>query len=90
MKSADPKIYLAVRFHVNFYHSYRGDTPDELGYGKDIRIIRGILDGLDRLNAEGIAVNGTWDIENYYSLEKYIPQFAPDTIERIKARQMPT
>ena len=82
----DSKIYIAFRFHVNFYHSYRGDTPGELGYGKDIRIIRAILDDLDRLNAEGIAVNGTWDIENYYSLGKYMPQFAPDITERIKTR----
>ena len=37
---SDPKIFLAFRFHVNFYHSYRGDTPDELGFGKDVRIIR--------------------------------------------------
>ena len=42
---AQPKIYLAFRFHGNFYHSYRGDTPDELGFGKDIRIIRHILRG---------------------------------------------
>ena len=82
----DSKVYLAFRFHVNFYHSYRRDTPDELGYGKDIRIIRGILDDLDRLNAEGVHVRGTWDIENYYSLEKYIPRFAPEITERIKAR----
>lgn len=80
------KIYLAFRFHVNFYHSYRGDTPDELGYGKDIRIIRGILDDLDKLNSEGTMVCGTWDIENYYSLEKYIPMSAPDITERIKNR----
>ena len=82
----ESRVYIAFRFHVNFYHSYRGDTPDELGYGKDIRIIRGILDDLDGLNAEGIPARGTWDIENYYSLEKYIPRSAPDITERIKAR----
>ena len=41
--SEHPTISLAFRFHANFYHSYRGDTPDELGFGKDIRIIRGPL-----------------------------------------------
>jgi hypothetical protein len=25
----EPRIHLAFRFHGNFYHSYRGDTPDE-------------------------------------------------------------
>jgi hypothetical protein len=41
---ADPRIFLAFRFHTNFYHSYRGDTPDEFGFGKDIRIIRKIIE----------------------------------------------
>lgn len=79
-------IYLAFRFHVNFYHSYRGDSLDEKGIGKDIRIIRSLLDDLDILNAEGIDVCGTWDIENYYSLEYMMREHAPDLIERIQAR----
>lgn len=79
-------IYLSFRFHTNFYHSYRGDTPDDFGFGMDIRIIRSILDDLDKLNREGIPVMGTWDIENYYSLEQYIPKYSPDIIDRIKKR----
>ncbi len=82
--SDGPFIYLALRFHTNFYHSYRGDTPDELGFGKDIRIVTSILDDLDRLNAEGIPVKGNWDIENYYSLEQLIPQYAPELLERLQ------
>ncbi len=85
-RSTDPTISLALRFHGNFYHSYRADTPDELGFGKDIRIIRSILDDLDRLNAEGIPVKGTWDVENYYSWEKFIPAHSPDILERIQKR----
>ena len=82
----EPEIHLAFRFHVNLYHSYRGDSLDEKGIGKDIRIIRGILDSLDRLQAEGIPVRGTWDLENYYSLELYLPRHAPDIIGRIRNR----
>ena len=52
-----PDIYIAFRFHGNFYHSYRGDTPDELGFGKDIRIIRHLIDTLDDLNQRGISKN---------------------------------
>lgn len=85
--SADaPRIHLAFRFHVNFYHSYRGDSLDERGIGKDIRIIRGILDDLDALEAEGIALRCAWDIENYYTLELYLPRHAPDILERIRTR----
>lgn len=84
--AAESRVFIAFRFHVNFYHSYRGDSLDETGIGPDIRIIRGILDDLDALNADGVPVCGTWDIENYFSLEEYMPRHAPDLIDRIRAR----
>ncbi len=82
----DAKIHLALRFHGNFYHSYRGDTPDELGFGKDIRIIRHILATLDDLNARGIPVCGTWDFENYFSLQEIMPAHCPDIIAAMQRR----
>ncbi|MBU2512644.1 hypothetical protein KJ966_15010 [bacterium] len=81
-----PKIHIAFRFHVNFYHSYRGDTPDEKGFGKDIRIIRHIIKTLDNFDRQGINVSGTWDCENYFSLETIIPEYCPDIIEDWKRR----
>ena len=84
--SEHPTISLAFRFHANFYHSYRGDTPDELGFGKDIRIIRKIIEVLDRFNADGVPVRGTWDIENYFSLETIMPEHCPDIIESLQRR----
>ena len=81
-----PKIHIAFRFHGNFYHSYRGDTADELGFGKDIRIIRHILNVLDDFNQQDIPVMGTWDFENYFSLETIMPQHCPDVIEALKRR----
>jgi hypothetical protein len=83
---AGPKIFLAFRFHVNFYHSYRGDTPDELGFGKDIRIIRRIIEVLDAFNADGVPARGTWDIENYFSLERIMPRHCPDIVESLQRR----
>ena len=79
-------IHVAFGFHVNCYHSYRGDTNDNLGFGSDIRIIRKTLDVLDGLNARGVPVKGTWDCENFFSLEKILPEYAPDIIERMKKR----
>ena len=72
----DYKIHIAFGFHVNCYHSYRGDTNDEQGFGSDLRIIRKIIETLDRLNREGIPVKGTWDSENFFSLEQ-IPVHKP-------------
>lgn len=77
------KIHVAYGFHVNCYHSYRGDTNDNLGFGSDIRIIRKILDILTELNKKGIPVKGTWDTENFFSLQKILPEYAPDIIEKM-------
>ncbi|MBN1250262.1 MAG: hypothetical protein JXC32_21540 [Anaerolineae bacterium] len=82
----DPRIHLAFRFHVNFYHSYRGDTPDELGFGKDIRVIRQIVAMLDRFNAQGLPIRGTWDIENVFSLGAIMPEHCPDLIAALQRR----
>ena len=80
------KIHIAYGFHVNCYHSYRGDTNDNLGFGSDIRIIRKILDVLTDFNEKGIPVKGTWDTENFFSLQKILPEYAPDIIEKMKER----
>ncbi len=80
------KIHVAYGFHVNCYHSYRGDTNDNLGFGSDIRIIRKILDTLTEFNEKGIPVKGTWDTENFFSLQKILPEYAPDIIEKMKER----
>lgn len=84
--AAPPRIFLAFRFHVNFYHSYRGDTVDEVGFGKDIRIIQRIVEVLDAWNARGVPVRGSWDIENYFSLERIMPEHCPDLITAIRRR----
>ncbi len=80
------KIHVAYGFHVNCYHSYRGDTNDNLGFGSDIRIIGKILDVLTEFNEKGIPVKGTWDTENFFSLQKILPEYAPDIIEKMKER----
>ncbi len=80
------KIHIAYGFHVNCYHSYRGDSNDNLGFGSDIRIINKILDILTQFNENGIPVKGTWDSENFFSLEKILPEYAPEIIEKMKER----
>ncbi len=82
----DARIHIAYGFHVNCYHSYRGDTDDAQGFGSDLRIIRKIIGTLDALNAAGIPVKGTWDCENFFSLERILPRYAPDIIEGMRRR----
>ncbi len=85
-KEISAGIHIAFRFHGNFYHSYRGDTADELGFGKDIRIIRRIIEVLDDCNSRGIPVRATWDFENYFSLQRIMPVYCPDIIDSISRR----
>jgi hypothetical protein len=80
------KIYVALGFHSNFYHSWRGDTPDEAGFGTDIRFARAILDALDEASEQGLDARGYWDSDVYFTLQKIIPHYAPDIIERIQRR----
>lgn len=79
-------IHIAFGFHINCYHSYRGDSNDNLGFGSDIRIIRHIIQKLNECNEEGIPVKATWDTENFFSLDQILPKYAPDIIEGIKER----
>ncbi len=80
------KVHVGYGFHVNCYHSYRGDSNDELGFGGDIRIIRKIIQILNECNEKGIPVKGTWDFENAYSLEEILPKYAPDIIDGVRER----
>lgn len=80
------KIHLALGFHVNLYHSYRGDSVDASGIGPDIQMIRRILSDLDALNRAGIPVRGTWDFDNHFSLETRIPLHAPDILANLQRR----
>lgn len=84
--STPHKVHIAFGFHVNLYHSFRGDTNDENGFGQDIRVIRHILAELDRFNRQGIPVHGVWDFDNLFSLQEILPIHAPDIISDIQRR----
>ena len=83
-------VYLAFSMHANLYHSFRGNSDGEDGYGKDIRVIRNTLDWLDELPE----VHADWDIENYFSIDGgegygygWLSTDAPDILQRIRSRR---
>src|SRR5512136_2829933 len=80
------KVYVTLGFHINFYHSWRGDTPDEAGFGTDMRVIRGILAMLERANAAGLQARGYWDAEVYWTFQEILPQHSPDILQGIRRR----
>lgn len=80
------KVHIAFGFHGNLYHSFRGDTNDEQGFGMDIRIIRKTIQVLDKYNSQGVPVKAVWDFDNMFSLQELLPRYAPDIITDIKRR----
>ena len=79
-------VHIAFGFHVNLYHSFRGDTNDENGFGQDIRVIRHTISELDRFNRQGIPVRAVWDFDNLFSLQEILPVHAPDIIHDVQRR----
>lgn len=75
-------VSVALSFHVNLYHSSRGDSNDDDGYGQDLRVLRAVLDWLDAHPG----VQADWDIENHFSLEGWLAADGPDIIARIQDR----
>jgi hypothetical protein len=85
-KKTEHKVYVALGFHTNLYHSYRIDTNDEAGFGKDIRIIRNIIETMDDYNARGSNVAGVWDSDTIFTLQEILPRYAPDIIDDMRRR----
>ncbi len=75
-------VHIALSFHVNLYHSYRGDSNTDDGYGIDLDVMRAELDWLDARPE----VHGDWDIENHFSLDGWMASDGADVLERIQER----
>ncbi len=80
------KVYVTLGFHINFYHSWRGDTPDEAGFGTDIRVMREVLKILDHANEAGLKARGYWDTEVYWTFQEILPKHSPDILEGMRRR----
>ena len=80
------RVYVTLGFHINFYHSWRGDTPDEAGFGTDIRVIREVLKILNRANESGLDARVYWDSEVYWTFQKILSKHSPDILSDIRRR----
>ena len=78
----DATVHIALSFHVNLYHSYRGDTNDDDGYGIDLDVMRTTLDWLDAHPG----VRADWDIENHFSLGEWMQTDGADVLARLQQR----
>jgi hypothetical protein len=81
------KVYVMVGFHVDFYHSWRGDAPDDTGYGQDYKVISHSIEILNKANTQNKKAKVYWDFSaSHWTLGEFIPKSFPDMIEKWKSR----
>ena len=83
------KIFFALSPHINYYHSYRGDSKGVAGFGKDIEIMGKILDALDVIEDEKFSFGPmkiSWDYaDNFWSIQLQ-REFQEDVLDRVVER----
>lgn len=80
--AANGDVHVALSFYSTFYHSGRGDTPNESGFGQDIRVMTSVLDWLDA----NPGVRADWVFETERTLDERMPEHSPELMARIQAR----
>lgn len=75
-------VHIALSFYANLYHSGRGDSPDEAGFGQDIRVMTSVLDWLEATPG----LRADWVFETARTLDDRLPTHAPELLARIEAR----
>ena len=87
MEISEKKIYLVLSPHINYYHSYRGDSIGETGFGKDIEMMRGIVNELDKIEDMGFSnMRITWDYGDIYWSIQLQKEYQQDVLDRVIER----
>ncbi|MFX1508654.1 MAG: hypothetical protein ACFFDC_21435, partial [Promethearchaeota archaeon] len=91
MDIEEKKIFFVMSPHINYYHSYRGDSRGTDGFGLDLKIMRKILETVHDCEAEGLCdgkIKISWDYSDlYWSIQlqqKYQPEILEQVINRVK------
>lgn len=81
------KVYVMVGMHVDFYHSWRGDTPDDAGWGYDVKVIRSSIEKLNEANKKGLKAKAYWDFSaNNWTFGEFLPKHNPEMIPLFQTR----
>ncbi len=85
----EKKIYLVLSPHINYYHSYRGDSKGITGFGKDIRIFNEIFEELDKIEQREFSFSSmpiSWDYGDLFWSIQLQKEFQNDTLDRLIER----
>jgi hypothetical protein len=81
------KIYLVLSPHINYYHSYRGDSKGDTGFGKDIEMMRRIVEELDKIEDIGLGpARISWDYGDTFWSIQLQKEYQQDVLERVMER----
>ena len=89
MNIDEKKIYFVLSPHINYYHSYRGDSKGVAGFGKDIEIMENILDALDMIENKGFSFGPmkiSWDYADTFWSIQLQKEFQEDILDRVIER----
>jgi len=85
----EKKIYFVLSPHINYYHSYRGDSKGVAGFGKDIEIMELILDILDMIEDESFSFGSmkiSWDYADTFWSIQLQREFQENVLDRVIER----
>jgi len=89
MELDEKKIFFILSPHINYYHSYRGDSIGPSGFGKDIKIMADIINELDALEDEGFC-NGklrvSWDYGDIFWSIQLQKEFQQNVLDKVIER----
>ncbi len=89
MDIEEKKIYFVLSPHINYYHSYRGDSRSASGFGKDIKLMKEILDELDKIEDIGFSFGNmriTWDYADTFWSIQLQKEFQQDVLDGVIER----
>ncbi|MHA1669206.1 MAG: hypothetical protein ACTSV5_01375 [Promethearchaeota archaeon] len=89
MEISQKKIYFVLSPHINYYHSYRGDSRGETGFGKDLAMMRGILDELDKIEDMNLRFGNmrmSWDYGDTFFSIQLQKEYQQDVLDRVIER----
>ncbi|MFX1324797.1 MAG: hypothetical protein ACFE8N_07565, partial [Promethearchaeota archaeon] len=89
MELDEKKIFLILSPHINYYHSYRGDSLGESGFGVDIRFMREILNQLNEIESEGFCggkIPICWDYGDLFWSIQLQNKYQKEILDMVKER----
>ncbi|MFX1353029.1 MAG: hypothetical protein ACFFGP_03625 [Promethearchaeota archaeon] len=89
MDVKEKKIYFVISPHINYYHSYRGDSRGITGFGKDLELMQAFIDKLDEIEDIGYSFGNmrvTWDYADTFWSIQLQKEYQQDVLDRVIER----